>query len=398
MSGLRHILIVMLAVLQLLLTTSCYGLRQINELALVTAVGLDIGKEPGSVKLSVQIIRPADARGQTGAPAGGTGQPIYSISAEGRSIFEAIRNLGHFTSRRVYWAHNFLIVMQEDYARRGISDMIDFFTRNHELRMNTWVAVTPDSPDEVISTITGLEVVPGEAVDRLFRNVEIVGLAPASNMRSLEEAYMSQSVQPVIAKIRLVPRGISNKKPEEHGSLNQVELAGAAVFQKDKMAGWLSFKETRGLMYFLQNLRSADEVVDCPNSKDNFVTVEFKQMDFKVAPAYINGLPRFHIRLKNKADVVENNCGRTTAELRQEIQEAVDQKVTAEIQSVIAKLQQQYQSDVLKLGDVFRNKFPVEWQRIGADWNAVFAKAETTVEVQTTIKSTVLKAGKQGVK
>lgn len=394
----KRILCMFLVLTQLLLTTACYGLRQINELALVTAVGLDVGKEPGSVKVSVQIIRPADARGQTGAPSGGTGQPIYSISAEGKSIFDAIRHLGQFTSRRVYWAHNFLIVMQESYAKRGIADMIDFFTRNHELRMNTWVAVTKDSPDEVISTITGLEVVPGEAVDRLFRNIQIVGLAPATNMMNLEEAYLSRTVQPVLAQVSLVPRGISNKKPEEHGSIKQVELAGAAAFLEDKMIGWLTLKETKGLMYFLQKIKSRTEVVTCPHQEDQIVTVEFKEIQFNVQPSYVNQLPRFRIQLKVKSDVVENNCEASIVDIREDAEKALEVKVASQIEKVVNTAQQDFHSDFLKLGDVFRNKFPQEWKTLGKDWDATFSKAETSVEVKATIQSTVLKAAERGVK
>ena len=33
------------------LLTSCMGLRQINELAMVAAVGLDLGEKPGTVRL-----------------------------------------------------------------------------------------------------------------------------------------------------------------------------------------------------------------------------------------------------------------------------------------------------------------------------------------------------------
>ncbi|GMK38572.1 hypothetical protein PCCS19_16260 [Paenibacillus sp. CCS19] len=241
---------ILLIVLIVPMLTSCMGLRQINELAMVAAVGLDLGDKPGTVRLSAQIIRPADARGQTGAPSGGTGEPIYSISTEGTSIFDAIRNMGQISSRRVYWAHNFLIVMSEQYARKGIDDMVDFFTRNHELRMNTWVAVSADKPDEVISTVTGLEVVPGEAVDRLFRDHRIPGRAPGTNMMSLEESHLSSSTQSVIARVSLQPRGVSNKKPGEHGSIQQVELKGAAAFKDSKMVGWLTADDARGVLFF----------------------------------------------------------------------------------------------------------------------------------------------------
>jgi spore germination protein KC len=386
-----------LVLIVLLLLTSCMGQRQINELALVTAVGLDVGEAPGSVKLSVQIIRPADARGQTGAPAGGTGEPIYSVSSEGRTIFEAIRNLGRFTSRRVYWAHNFLIVMNEKYAKRGISDMVDFFTRNHELRMNTWVAVTPDEPGELISTITGLAVVPGEAVDRLFRDNDVVGQAPGTNMMILEESFLSSSTNPVIAKLTLVPRGISNKKPEQHGSLMQVELAGAAAFKGDSMVGWLNVKETRGLLFLLERLKSGIEVVSCPDNK-GYMSIEFDEADLQVKPMLKDDRPFFHIRLKSKADIVENGCTQSVTLLRKEMEAHLKQQMKAKIEDVIGKAQKQYHSDFLKFGDVFRNHYPMEWKQFSSNWDETFSEAGTSIEVHTTIKTAVVKAARKGIK
>ncbi|WP_336787242.1 Ger(x)C family spore germination protein [Paenibacillus sp. MMO-177] len=394
----RRFLLILLVCSLILLESSCVGLRQINELAIVTAVGIDSGNKPGTVKLSAQIIRPADARGQTGAPAGGTGQPIYSISAEGNTIFDAIRNLGRFSSRRVYWAHNFLIVMSESYARQGIRDMVDFFTRNHELRMNTWVAVTSDKPDELISTITGIEVVPGEAVDKLFRNNQIVGLAPGSNMMNLEEALLSSSAEPVVARLQLQPRGISNKKPEEHGSLKQVELAGAAVFRDDKMLGWLTPKETRVSLFFLERLESGIEVIDCPNDDNRRLTLEFKNAHMTVKPFYENKTPRYHIRLKTTADIVESGCNIPVEQLREAAEASLEKLMKQRIQNVLDKAQKQYHSDFLKLGDVFRNKYPREWKRVGKDWEQLFAGAKFEIETYVDIKSAVVKAAGDGIK
>jgi len=373
------------------LAASCMGLRQINELAIVSAVGLELGEKPGTVRVSVQIIRPADARGQTGAPAGGTGEPVYSVRAEGKSIFDAIRNLGRFTSRRVYWSHNFVIVMQEKYARKGIKEMVDFFTRNHELRMDTWVAVTPDSPEELISTITGLEVVPGEAVDKLFYNNDVAGHALGSNMMNLEEAMLSGSAQPVLAKIQLQPRGISNKKPGARASINQVELAGAAAFRGDRMVGWLSPKETRGVMFFLEKLESGIEVVDCPNG-GGVLTMEFKNARLRVVPSYRNGKPEFTLRLRADADMVESGCDGALGEIRDEARSKLEEELASSLRGALNKAQKTYRSDFLKLGDTFRNKYPSEWRTLRHRWNETLSEAETEVKVKVVIKSAVVKA------
>ncbi len=368
------------------------GQRELNELAIVTAVGLDEGKKPGSTRITAQIVRPADARGQTGAPSGATGQPIYTVSAEGRTIFEAIRNLARFSSRRVYWAHNYAIVMNEKYAKAGIKDMIDFFTRNPELRMNTWVAVTPDPASKIVSTITGLEVVPGEALNRLFYHSQAAAEAPRTNMMRLEEAFLDRSVQPVLARLSLKKRGVSNKKPEEHGSLEQVELSGAAVFDEDRMIGWLNANQTKGLVFFLEGIHEPIITLACPEDENKLVTVELRDPKFQVTPHAVGDNYRFTVRITTAADLVESSCKQNLREMRSELESALKDELMRRVEDVVTAAQQQYKVDFLKLGEVIRNRLPSQWRRHKDEWKEMFPRTVIEVEVSANINNPVLKA------
>lgn len=194
----RHLKWSLLLILILLLS-GCAGKRELNDLALVMAVGIDKGEGENAFKVTAQIARPADARGQTGAPSGQTGEPIFIIVGQGESLFDAIRDLSSFTTRNVFWAHNQVIVINEDLAKEGIAQVIDFFTRNPELRMRTWVVITPEKASTLVSTVTGLELIPGEALNKLFRYGEISNVAPNSQIMDVQAAYLSQSSQPIIA-------------------------------------------------------------------------------------------------------------------------------------------------------------------------------------------------------
>ena len=87
----RLLAILLTSVLALPLA-SC-GKLELNQMAMVMAVGLDKEKN-GMVKVTAQIVRPNTSRGSSGGVAGGQGDPVWTVSAEGKSIFEAIRNLG----------------------------------------------------------------------------------------------------------------------------------------------------------------------------------------------------------------------------------------------------------------------------------------------------------------
>ncbi|HJV46821.1 MAG TPA: Ger(x)C family spore germination protein [Bacillota bacterium] len=376
------------------LLAGCMGKREIDDLAIVTAVGFDQGGENGKVRITAQIVRPADARGQTGAPSGGTGEPIYSITAEGESIMSAMRNLGRFSSRRVFWAQNFIIAINEKVAREGITDIIDFFTRNHETRMETWVVVTPDNAGKLVSTVTGLEVIPGSALDKLFRYNEIVAEAPRTNIMRLEESYLSESTQPILARMKLRNREISNKKPEEFGSINQVELSGTAVFKRDKMVGWLTPLESRGMLFFIENVQSAVVVLPCPgleNSEEKKkVSIELKSQKFAVTPRYEAGRVEFDVKLVTYGDMVESACDESLDKMKSTLEQALEKELTSEINSVVQKAQKQYKADFLKLGEVFNNKFPAEWKKLKGNWESEFTQAKVNVKIEAHINSPVL--------
>jgi spore germination protein KC len=389
MTSIRFLTILMSLLTVMFILTGC-GQRQINDLAIVTAVGIDPGDKPNHVRISVQIVRPADIRGQTGAPSGGTGEPIYSVKAEGRTIFEAIRNLGKFSSRRVYWAHNYVIVMNEQYARQGISDMVDFFSRNHELRMNTWVVVTPDTASEVISTITGLEVVPGEAMDKLFRYNRIVSQAPRTNLMRLQESFLSRTSQLILAKVSLIPRGISNKKPSEYGSIEQVELSGTAIFRDDKMIGWLSGEETRGLLFFVEDLQSGVMSIACGDGSDGRATFELNEFQHKAQPSWEDNRIHFNIRLEVNASLVESGCQTSIRDMQATWQKQLTEQLTQEVEHIIDLAQNKYKADFLKLGETFHNKYPYEWKTIQQQWDEQFSQADISVNTSVHLHTPML--------
>ncbi|TLS50966.1 Ger(x)C family spore germination protein [Paenibacillus antri] len=388
MSALRRIGCALLA---LALFAGCAGKQEISELAIVTGVGLDLTDDGEGVRVTAQIVRAADARGQTGAPAGGTGEPIYSVSAEGDTIFAAIRNLARISSRRVYWAHNFVIAMSEEYAREGISDMVDFFTRNHELRMETWVVVTPDRAEEFISTRTGIEILPGESVEKLFWYSDIVGEAPQTNMMNVEEMLLSDTTHPMIARAALRKAGISNKKPEKGASVNQAELSGAAVFKKDRMVGWLKPGEARAAVFFIQDVESLILPLACPGEEKHKATVELQEHRFNVKPALKNGEISFLVSMDADADLVEFGCDGPLESALPDIEKVLEKELRQGFESMLEVAQNDYQVDFLKLGDRVRNEYPVYWHRIERRWDSIFPDVEIEVDVHAEITSSVLK-------
>ena len=380
-----------LSVLVMVLS-GCLGKTEINDLGIVMAVGIDKGEKEGTVQVTAQIVRPADARGSTGAPSGQTGEPIWSIAASGDSIFDAIRHLGRISSRRIYWAHNFAVVINEDLAKEGINDIIDFFTRNHQLRMQTLVMVTPDPASEVVSTMTGIEVIPGSAINDLFLYNNVTAAAPQTQIIDLQKSYLNETTQPVLARVSLNKHGISNKKPTAEPTMKQIELDGAGVFKGDKLIGTVSAEDTMGLLFFLENAKSAAVVTSCPSNKDQNMTIELKTENFNVTPTYKNNQIGFDVKLKSVVQLVEAGCPFSIAREQQvkQIEKQAEEKLKEKIEKILQLSQDEYKADFLELGEIFKNRYPAEWKTLVTKWEGEFPKATANIQVDVKLTSSAL--------
>ncbi|MGO4887986.1 Ger(x)C family spore germination protein [Anaerobacillus sp. MEB173] len=370
----------------LFILSGCVGSEEVNELALVMAVGIDFDKENELVEVTAQIVRPGSAREQTGAS---TGEPIYTATAEGETIFEAIRNLGRYSSRRVFWAHTVVVVLNEESARKGVNDVIDFFSRNNELRMNTWVVVTSEKASNLVATNTGLEIIPAESLEKLFRYSTRIAEAPKTDMLLLASSFISEDYHPILARVEMKSRGISAENPGEYGATPQVELSGTAVFEDDKMVGWLNPEESRGLLWFVEKIDDAIVPLACPEQPKKSVSLEMRENQFKLTPHFEDGKPKFTGEITTYVDLVELGCitDMTHAELFTQLEKDLEEKLEKEVSQMLDKVQKEYKVDVLRLGRAFDNKYPVEWRRLRDDWKDIFPSVEVDVQAHVQINN-----------
>lgn len=374
-------------IIMCLFLCGCGGKEEIDELALVMAVGIDKGDD-NQIWVTAQIARPADVRGDKGA--GGTGgEPIWTATGEGKTIFEAIRNLARFSSRRVYWGHNMLIVISEDVAREdGIIEIIDFFSRNNELRMRTWVVVTEKKANEIVSIKTGLEIIPGNSLDKLFRYSPVVAEAPASDMMSLSRSFLGENTHPYLAMVHIKDRGVDKENPNEFGTIPQIELYGTAIFRDDKMVGKLGPRESRGLLWFVEEVGNVIVPVKCPNEEGK-ASIELRDNKFDLKPFYENGQVRFEVSVKADTDLVELGCvtKRNLTDVMEELEDEVAAYLKQDFEAMLSKVQKEFKVDVLRLGRTFQGKYPQHWNKMQDDWEEMFPDIEIDITIDVILNN-----------
>jgi len=140
----------LLILLLMTLVAGCWSRREVEELAIAAAIGIDLVEIQGEQKFRVtlQVIRPqAIGRGNQNAGAGSGGgrggdQAVWLESGIGDTIDEAVRNFSTRSPRKLFLAHAKVIVLGEKAARHGLHEYLDFLHRFKEIRLRTWVVVS----------------------------------------------------------------------------------------------------------------------------------------------------------------------------------------------------------------------------------------------------------------
>lgn len=378
--------IAVLLALNTIFLSGCWDMRELNELGLVMAVGVDKSKDTGNFIITAQIAKPQSAASQGGK--GGTGGelPVWIGTGEGKTIFEAIRNLAKTASRRVMWAHNNIIVIGKSMAEEDITPVVDFFTHNPELRMKTWVAVSHEDAGPIVSAQTGIENIPGISLAELFRYHELPSESITSDMLHVFSEFKSESRQPLLSMMRI-------KKGKKGGKGDEVELSGAAVFKGSKMVGETSPEETRGLAFIRKETENAVIVVGGFEGEKQKVSVELKNTRVKIKSEIKGEIPNITVSITTDGSIAEEDqfSNLSIEELKAKVGAYAGKEIEREIKMGIDKVQKDYKSDVLGFGRIIHIQHRQEWNNgIKDKWDDIYPQVPITINAAVNVTSSVL--------
>ena len=149
----RIIVIAELIMACVVIVGGCWGRTEVDDLALVMAIGLDKGEED-TVYVTLQMAVPravASGGGEGGRPGEGGGNEASLITTiRGRSILGLIDIANTYINRRPSFVHCKLVVIGEDLAERGLAPHISELVRFHEIRRTMFLVIAKGTAQEFI--------------------------------------------------------------------------------------------------------------------------------------------------------------------------------------------------------------------------------------------------------
>lgn len=144
-----------LVFLLIFILTGCWSSKELNKIAIITALGID--KTENGFQLSVQVINPGEI-----AEKNSSGRTeVIRYKKSGATIQEAFRKLTLDVPRVIYLSHLRVVIFGEDMAKAGIGKALDFLSRDHEMRSDFYLTVAKGSnASDILNVETPQEKLP----------------------------------------------------------------------------------------------------------------------------------------------------------------------------------------------------------------------------------------------
>ncbi|RBW68745.1 Ger(x)C family spore germination protein [Bacillus taeanensis] len=382
--------ICILFLLILSLLAGCWSRRELNELAILTAVGIDKGETEDSLLITAQVVNPGEVAAQAGAT---NRTPVSVYQEEGRTIFEAIRRMSTMMPRKLYWSHLRMIVIGEGLAEEvGIKKVLDVLSRDHELRTDFYIVIAKEvKAGEVVKVLTHADDIPA---NKLFTSLEVSEKTWAPSVSiTLDELIadiVSDGKHPVLTGLKMIgdPKvGQSQKNVETTMSETILKYSGIGMFKKDKLIGWLNEKESKGYNYIVGHVDSTVGDVKCPQGGK--LVIEVVRTDSQIKGKVKNGEPEITVNLFIEGNINEVQCriDLTKKETIKELNRLAAEVVKDIIESALAKAKEE-EADIFGFGEVIHRSDPKEWKKLKKNWDKTFKEIPVTINVDYHIRRT----------
>ncbi|WP_418790727.1 Ger(x)C family spore germination protein [Phosphitispora sp. TUW77] len=396
--------IALILVFNMFFYSGCWSRSEIEDLALVTAIGIDemILNGEEMPKMSLLIIRPSQL-GVQSASVSKDVNPEWLVSDVGSTLYDAMRKIYDRSPRNLKFYHNQMIIIGEKSARSGLDDVFDFFQRQKDIRPQTWIFICRGEAAEVMKSLPEFESTLSKEVSEMITNsiTNTSDTFPVDLLR-LSKRILVPGWDSVLPVIRIIsPREVKGSKREEKEADKTVMLEGVGVFQKGRLVGFMGVEETTGFLYLADRIqRSIITFKHKAESGREFnISAIISNSSSKTTPVFKDGRLMIEVEIKANADIVEVQSKVDIGDSQQDLplskpetikhlNSDLNQKIKLMAQKSLDIAQKKYKADIYAFGRIVHQKYPDYWKKVERDWYEIYPEMPINIKVDARIRST----------
>ena len=378
------------------LCAGCWNRREPELLGVVLAVAFDYNQEKNLYEVIAQLANPIVLEKEpNSSPGGGGGKAFWTASAQGKTPFEAIRNLTEISSRELFWAHCRVTLFSEELARRGLKEVLDLFERERQFRLIAKPVVVEGDLRKIMEDDFPIEKTGARGLDRLIVTTRFEkSIFPENNLNELITILSQPGKEMIIGRLEVLeaPQN-SNGSEDEEAIPAPARIGGSALFRGDRMVGWATSKQTQGWAYATGHAYRSTLVIESPVGKGNFVSIETGDHDSQMK--LHSDEENWRIELKVNIDGrIQEFSGPGDLDTESELTRSLERRAAATVRNQIEEMlsrSQELKADVCGFGNLVYRKNPQLWQKLGPAWDdEIFPGLKVDLQVKFKILRTGL--------
>lgn len=393
----RNVLFLLITLLFLGLLSGCWSKKELNDLALVSAVALDLD-EDGNYKGTFQFVNPGNVTTEFQGGGGGSGNAVSVYSVKGDNMDELSRRMSTKVSRNLYYAHSNLLVISDKLAKeKGILPILDAFDRDANFRNTATVVIAHKTEAaNIVKTLTAIDKLPANKVIKLLRFSERVwGQAINVTILDVVKDLTNDGKQAAISGFSL--RGPSDKGEMVDNIMHSTpttapQIDGIGLLKNGKLVGWLYGRKARGAVWALNKVQKT-EISIPKQGKKEAVALEVIRQNTKVSSSYKNGKTKLKVKVETEGNIGETKVPinlkdpHMIGQLEKEFEKAIETEIKWGLKET-----QRKKTDIIGFGNAMHRAQPQTWKKISKDWDdQYYANAKIDVHVSVFVRRTALR-------
>jgi spore germination protein KC len=375
-----------------MICTACWDSRELDDLALITSLGIDKIKDQYVV--TTQVVNPATIASQKG---GGNQSPVVTYKTKGKSISEALQKRTTLSDRENYTSQMKVLVIGENLAREGLKDILDYFSRSRGTEPIFYICIARgNTAENILEVMTPFTQNPADLIYASIKTqIKTKGAVMGSMMDDLISNLSNEGEEAKLTAIELIG---SKEKGEVEENVKKIapetflKISNIGVFHRDKLVGWLSEKESIGLNFILNKIEKTYIRIFCPGHSQKRIMLEVLHTKTSVKSKRQNSHPLIQIKVQTEININEVQCENLQIDNPQTIRTLnvlAQKEITRIIKSVIFAAQKKYKTDVLEFGRAVYRDDPDYWMENKKKWNQqLFVNIPSNIQSKVNITFT----------
>lgn len=371
--------------------------REMEQLLVLQTMGLDRAAE-GGITLSLA----------SSAASGRRKSPVR-MKLNGATIASAVERAQNYSfEESLFFSHMDALMLGEDYARRGLTDCVDFVTQSPRLRVDIPIYIVKGATAEKAVLEVGDETA---GISEILRGVsEFYDTRGGGNVYTLSDFTRDtlRHGSALVCALELTPA--AQAAPAEDGSTDAPDAenpsadntadasapadtpadtprltaagAGYAIMQNMKLVGYIDTDNALGISFLKNTVRQTDVTVE--DASGNAVTLEINQGRCDITPRFTTdgALSRIDIAAHVGATVLEADGTASFADsaymdyLTGELESLVSQRISG-----ILRLARSLCADFIGLGAAVEQASPESWARLDRPFYELLPALEVRISV-----------------